>query len=140
MYFCSYTLCIGWPQDKINTFHFNSRGLEMDVIRMFAKLYETPYEEMRGFVTCTSGIHDVFVNHAVICIYTLKSHSNFCVFLLSHKSFLIKKKSWWNRRKLHKLMVAKRLPQREKQRTHAFIADFKHDTLFYLQGCTTTSD
>lgn len=64
----------------------------MDVIRMFAKLYETPYEEMRGFVTCTSGIHDVFVNHAVICIYTLKSHSNFCVFLLSHKSFLIKKK------------------------------------------------
>ena len=42
---------VGWPQDKINNIHFNSRGLEMDCIRMFAKLYEISYDEMRGFLT-----------------------------------------------------------------------------------------
>ena len=42
---------IGWPQDKIDTFHLNSRELELDIIRMFAKLYNVPDHIMTGFVT-----------------------------------------------------------------------------------------
>mmetsp|Transcript_32107 Transcript_32107/g.53718 ORF Transcript_32107/g.53718 Transcript_32107/m.53718 type:complete len:600 (+) Transcript_32107:170-1969(+) len=42
---------VGWPQDKIDNFHFNSRELERDIIQMFAKLYGVDRIEMRGYVT-----------------------------------------------------------------------------------------
>mmetsp|Transcript_22592 Transcript_22592/g.49047 ORF Transcript_22592/g.49047 Transcript_22592/m.49047 type:complete len:609 (-) Transcript_22592:52-1878(-) len=42
---------VGWPQDKIDTVHFNARGLEMDIIRMFAKLYDISTDDMRGYLT-----------------------------------------------------------------------------------------
>jgi histidine decarboxylase len=42
---------VGWPADKVPIIHFNSRGLEMDVIRIFGKYYRVPDCTMRGFVT-----------------------------------------------------------------------------------------
>lgn len=48
---------VGWPQDNIKSCHFQTRGLEMDIIRMFAKLYKI--EEMRGFIT-TGGTEGNF--------------------------------------------------------------------------------
>eukprot|EP00977_Amphora_coffeiformis_P015462 scaffold4511_cov171-Amphora_coffeaeformis.AAC.28 len=42
---------VGWPADKVPTIHFNSRGLEMDIIRMFEKYYRVPTGTMRGFLT-----------------------------------------------------------------------------------------
>ncbi|MCP4808662.1 MAG: hypothetical protein GY913_08560 [Proteobacteria bacterium] len=40
---------LGWPQDSITTFRLNSRDLERDIIRFFARLYQ--HDELRGFIT-----------------------------------------------------------------------------------------
>jgi histidine decarboxylase len=42
---------IGWPADIVPTYRFHTRGLEMDIIRMFEKFYRAPVGTMRGFVT-----------------------------------------------------------------------------------------
>jgi glutamate/tyrosine decarboxylase-like PLP-dependent enzyme len=43
---------VGWPDDKVENIHFDSRELERDIILMFAKLYGVdPPSKLRGYVT-----------------------------------------------------------------------------------------
>jgi histidine decarboxylase len=50
---------VGWPADKVPTYHFHTRGLEMDIIRIFEKYYMVPTGTLRGFVT-TGGTEGNF--------------------------------------------------------------------------------
>ncbi|KAG7359449.1 histidine decarboxylase [Nitzschia inconspicua] len=50
---------VGWPADNVPTFHFHTRGLEMDLIRIFERFYRVPNGTTRGFVT-TGGTEGNF--------------------------------------------------------------------------------
>lgn len=50
---------VGWPADKVPTYHFHTRGLEMDIIRIFERYYSVPIGTLRGFVT-TGGTEGNF--------------------------------------------------------------------------------
>lgn len=42
---------VGWPEDKIDSFFLETHELEIDIVRMFGKLYGYETGFMRGFVT-----------------------------------------------------------------------------------------
>lgn len=50
---------VGWPADKVPTYRFHTRGLEMDIVRIFNRYYRIPTGTMRGFVT-TGGTEGNF--------------------------------------------------------------------------------